>query len=336
MFVSAWGMYDPSMRVLTVLELLQEREHISGPELARRLEVSPRTVQRYVARLQDLGIPVEGRRGAGGAYRLRPGFRLPPLMFSGEEALSLALGLKALRSLGLTALTPAAQGAGAKLRRTLPEALRRDMEALEDAVQLEPSDWVVSTDAALLALLLRAVRQSKVVKFAYRSRLGEQTVRQVDVYRAAQYGGSWYAVGHCHIRQALRCFRLDRMATLDVLDETFTPPEDFDALEYLRQTLPATPESQPIIVWLGATMDELRGRVSNWGTELSEEDGGTRLKAQREHLEPFAAFLLGLGCEVRIEQPPELREAFGALARRCQVLAGLPYLQSRSARGAAL
>ena len=68
-------------------------------------------------------------------------------MFSGEEALSLALGLKALQHLGLTALAPAAQGAGAKLRRTLPDALRQDMEALEDAVQLEASDWVVRTDA---------------------------------------------------------------------------------------------------------------------------------------------------------------------------------------------
>ncbi|HCE63569.1 MAG TPA: YafY family transcriptional regulator, partial [Deinococcus radiodurans] len=61
--------YDPSLRVLTVLELLQAREEVTGAELARRLEVSPRTVQRYVARLQDLGIPVEGRRGVGGAYR---------------------------------------------------------------------------------------------------------------------------------------------------------------------------------------------------------------------------------------------------------------------------
>ncbi|WP_420595439.1 helix-turn-helix transcriptional regulator [Deinococcus sp.] len=329
-------MYDPSMRVLTVLELLQEREQISGPELARRLEVSPRTVQRYVARLQDLGIPVEGKRGVGGAYCLKPGFRLPPLMFSGEEALSLALGLKALHYLGLTALAPAAQGAGAKLRRTLPDALRADMEALEDAVQLDAESWVVSTDAALLATLLSAVRESRAVRFAYRSRLDEASVRDVDVYRAAQYGASWYAVGHCHARQALRCFRLDRMVNLELLDDTFTPPEGFDVLEYLRTTLPATPQSQHISVWLGAVPNALRGRVSNWGTELSEEGGGTRLKAQREHLEAFAAMLLGLGCEVRITQPPQLREAFGALARRCQVLAELPYLQANSAQGAAL
>src|ERR1700760_4351637 len=117
-------MYDPIMRVLTVLEILQAREHVSGSELAERLEVSPRTVQRYIARLQDLCIPVESMRGAGGFYRVKPGFRLPPLMFTDEEAFALALGLKALLHLGLSAFAPATEGAGAKLGRVLPEALR--------------------------------------------------------------------------------------------------------------------------------------------------------------------------------------------------------------------
>ena len=85
-------MYDPIMRVLTVLEILQAREHVSGAELARRLEVNLRTVQRYVARLQDLCIPVEAMRGVGGHYRLKPGFRLPPLMFTDEEAFALDAG----------------------------------------------------------------------------------------------------------------------------------------------------------------------------------------------------------------------------------------------------
>lgn len=76
------GIDDPLMRVLTVLELLQVHERVTGGELARRLEVSPRTVQRYGARLQDLGIPVESTRGVGGAYRLKPGFCLRPLLFT--------------------------------------------------------------------------------------------------------------------------------------------------------------------------------------------------------------------------------------------------------------
>src|SRR3954447_18352332 len=102
-------MYDPIMRVLTMLEILQARDHVSGAELAERLEVNIRTVQRYIVRLQDLSIPVESVRGVGGFYRLRPGFRLPPLMFTDEEAFALSLGLRALRQLGLSAFAPAAE-----------------------------------------------------------------------------------------------------------------------------------------------------------------------------------------------------------------------------------
>src|SRR5918992_488849 len=86
-------MYHPTTRLLAVLELLQSRGRIGGGELARRLEVDERTVRRYVTMLRDLGIPVEAERGRYGAYRLRPGFKLPPLMFSDAEALAVVLTL---------------------------------------------------------------------------------------------------------------------------------------------------------------------------------------------------------------------------------------------------
>src|SRR5690349_4201232 len=107
-------MYFPTTRVLTVLELLQSRQQMSGQELAERLEVDPRTVRRYITMLQDLGIPVEGVRGRYGSYRLRPGYKLPPLMFNDDEALALTLGLLIGRKMGLTMATPAAEGGLAK------------------------------------------------------------------------------------------------------------------------------------------------------------------------------------------------------------------------------
>src|ERR1700679_1674870 len=115
-------MYDPIMRVLTVLEILLARDHVTGAELARRLEVDLRTVQRYIVCLRDLSIPIESTRGVGGSYRLRPGFRMPPLLITDEEAFALSLGLRALRQLGLSAFAPATEGALAKLGRILPEA----------------------------------------------------------------------------------------------------------------------------------------------------------------------------------------------------------------------
>ena len=123
-------MYHPTTRVLTVLEMLQSHRQLSGPELAERLEVNIRTVRRYIMMLQDLGIPVEAERGRYGSYCLRPGFRLPPLMFTEDEALALTLGLLAARRLGLMDATLPVEGALAKIERVLPLAVRERVQAL--------------------------------------------------------------------------------------------------------------------------------------------------------------------------------------------------------------
>src|SRR5262252_5499160 len=93
-------MSHPTTRVLTTLELLQSRSRMSGAELADRLEVDPRTVRRYVTTLQDLGVPVESEPGRYGGYRLRPGYKLPPMMFTEEEALAVVFGLLVSRRVG--------------------------------------------------------------------------------------------------------------------------------------------------------------------------------------------------------------------------------------------
>ena len=111
-------------RLLTLLELLQARRRMSGEEIAQRLEVTPRTVRRYVLGLQEMGIPVEAERGRAGGYRMRPGFKLPPLMFTNDEALVLVLGLISVERLGLVTSTLASQGALAKLDRVLPVSQR--------------------------------------------------------------------------------------------------------------------------------------------------------------------------------------------------------------------
>ncbi len=138
-------MYDPIMRVFTVLEILQARDRVTGAELAERLEVDLRTVQRYIVRLKDLGIPIASTSGVGGFYRLQPGYRLPPLLLSNEEAFALSLGLGALRQVGLEAFAPATESTLAKLGRVLPETLRESIRTVEAVVAMEPNSWVAPT-----------------------------------------------------------------------------------------------------------------------------------------------------------------------------------------------
>ena len=99
-------MYHPTTRVLGVLELLQTHGRMSGAELARRVKVDARTLRRYIARLEEIGVPITTERGRYGAYMLVAGYKLPPMMFTDEEALALSVGLLAARSLGAFRRSP--------------------------------------------------------------------------------------------------------------------------------------------------------------------------------------------------------------------------------------
>src|SRR5215467_1410948 len=102
-------MYSPATRLLTLLELLQSRPGRTAAQLAERLEVDARSVRRYVTMLQDMGMPIVAERGRYGGYRLLPGYKLPPLMLSNDEAIAVTLGLLAADRLGLAGAVPAAR-----------------------------------------------------------------------------------------------------------------------------------------------------------------------------------------------------------------------------------
>jgi predicted DNA-binding transcriptional regulator YafY len=309
-------MYDPIMRVLTVLEILQARDHVSGAELAKRLEVNPRTVQRYVARLQDLCIPVESTRGVGGAYRLKPGFRLPPMMFTDEEAFALTLGLRALRHLGLAAFAPATEGAATKLGRVLPDTLRESAGTIDELVEIEPGPWVISTSAESLIRVCMAIRARRCVTFHYESHHRSTSQREVEPYGVVHMDGRWYLVGRCLSREALRTFRLDRVSALEVRDQRFDRPADFDAKNYLRKSMPFVETGHSVDVWLDMPIEEARSRFALHRVMVEEENGGTRLQCARDNLDRFAAMLLMFGCRMVVRQPEELRKTFQDLATR--------------------
>lgn len=159
----------PTTRLLSMLELLQARGRIGGPELARRLEVGERTVAPLCGDAQEMGVPVEGERGRYGAYYLRSGYKLPPMMFTEEEALGLALGLLAARRLGLSDAAPAVEGALAKLERVMPEALRGRVRALEETISIAVARPATPASSEALLTLAAAVGERRRVRLRYRS-----------------------------------------------------------------------------------------------------------------------------------------------------------------------
>ena len=309
-------MYDPIMRVLTLLEVLQARDHVTGAELAQRLEVDLRTVQRYIVRLKDLKIPVESSRGVGGAYRLRPGYRLPPLLLTNEEAFALSLGLHSLRQVGLSAFAPATEGALKKLQRVLPETLRESIRTVEDVVAIEPGPWVVATSVECLIRAASAIRTGRRIRFDYRSHDGNATRRHIEPYAVVHTDGRWYLIGHCLTRRALRTFRLDRVSNVASGAGSFRRPAEFDARQHLRASMPFVQSQYQIDVWIDMPIDEARQSFVPLRVALEEEAGGTRVRCGRDRLEMIAAMLLSMGRRIVVYSPRELRETFRELARQ--------------------
>lgn len=309
-------MYHPTTRVLTVLELLQSHHRLTGPELAARLEVNARTARRYITMLQDMGIPIEAERGRYGAYRLRPGFKLPPLMFSDEEALAVTLGLLAARRLGLAVAAPAVEGALAKIERVLPPALRERLQAVQAALVLDLARSEAAPSSSIVVELSSAAQAGRRVWMRYTNDRGETSERDLDPYGIVFRQGRWYAVGYCHLREALRMFRLDRVSALQVRDERFTRPEGFDAAAFVVQSLASIPNTWEVEVLLRAPIEEARRRISPVFGTLEACDEGVLLRAHGDHLSWMARELVATGLSLRVLRPEALRDELRRLAQQ--------------------
>jgi predicted DNA-binding transcriptional regulator YafY len=308
-----------------VLELLQARGMVGGAELAERLGVDRRTVRRYVAMLEELGIPIASERGRDGGYKLMAGYKLPPMMFTDDEALALTVGLQAARRLGLAEAAPAVESAFAKLERVTPPALKRRMRAIGDTIALDIAEGPASNNSALMTLSAAALSQQRV-SLAYTSENGRSSEREFDPYGLGYRGGRWYAVGHCHLRRDLRSFRLDRIAEVEPLPASFRRPDKFDVLGYLAESIATLPRTHSIEVVLDTDLATARRQVFAGFGVLKAVRNGVSLRIEAETLEWVARELARLPFAVTVLRPAALVDEFAALAAR---------LNATIARGAA-
>jgi predicted DNA-binding transcriptional regulator YafY len=304
-------MYHPTTRLLAVLELLQSRGRIGGGELARRLEVDERTVRRYVTMLRDLGIPVEAELGRYGAYRLRPGYKLPPLMFSDEEALAVVLGLLAARRLGLTVDVASTEGALAKIERVLPEALRSQVQAVSGVLTLDLRKALQAPASSEVVMAISVgAQESRRVWMRYRSgRPGNESEREVDPYGVVYRSGKWYCVGYCHLRGEPRVFRLDRVLEASLRETRFTRPADFDCLAFVIHSVATLPSELVLDVLVKTSLETARQWILPGVGTLEEVDEGVALRGFVQDVHWMARYLSGLHWPIVVREPPELKEA---------------------------
>lgn len=310
--------YSPASRLLTMLDLLQSRPNVSAAELAERLEVETRSIRRYVTMLQDMDIPIEAVRGRYGGYRLRAGFKLPPLMLTEDEALAVTFGLLAAQRLRLAGEVPAVEGALAKVGRVLPLALRERVRAVQETVVLDlhaAADAPADEHLLTFSVAAHEGRRVWMVYAAQRDVAAGETERTLDPYGLVYHEGRWYVVGYCHLRDDVRVFRLDRVRRAQRLDETFTRPAGFDSLDFAIKRFAAMPDRWLVEAILETPLEQVSRSVPPSFATLTETPAGVLFQAYVSDLDHAARFLVNLGCEFTARQPPELLEALRRLVR---------------------
>ena len=302
-------MPQPASRLITLIMLLQRQPNQKASDLAEQLGVSVRTLHRYIAALDEMGIPVYTERGPYGGFSLVRGYKMPPLVLTPEEATAVYLGASLVEEIWGGLYRDAARGALAKLDNLLPDEQRQEVAWARRslvATGMHRSDQ--SQASPILEKLRRAVRELRRVDMRYRSsNQSAAQPRQVDPYALVYRWGWWYVIGYCHLRQGLRSFRLDRIEELALSAQVFQAPPDFDIHAYLAAEF----RDQPgITVRLrfaphGAHV-ALTDRVY-WQSLDPQPDGAVLVTFLTPDLLWAASTVLAYGPLVTVLDPPELR-----------------------------
>lgn len=316
---------NPAGRVLTLLERVTERPGITGPRLAADLGVNERTVRRYVATLQGLGIPVEPTRGRIGGYRLRAGYRMPPLMLSTDEAVAVTLALAVMnptdRESGADNSTPVGSALG-KLLRVLPREVAGRVDDVLNAVTRPRDGWSVSGPApepSVLTALAAGVVGRQRCRLRHRAQHGEVTVREVNPYGVAVIKGArgWYLHAWCHLRQARRTFRIDRIDRVDVLATTFATPAGLDIVAAVEQSLALSrPEWAVTLLFHGPVAEVEQWIPRHLGVCEPVDDATTQVRSSSTNLDYFVLRISDHPFRMSVVEPAELRTAFVRRAER--------------------
>ena len=305
-----------SARTLELLSLLQGRRHWSGDDLAVRLEVSPRTLRRDVARLQELGYPVETSRGTGGGYRLSPGASLPPLVLTEDEAAAATLGLSEIAA--RPALAESAVSALAKIVQVMPTRIRRRVDALRAITASRQATAADALDLMNLTTLSMACRDGEVVTFAYRSREGDETERAVEPHQLAVVDQRFYLVAFDRTRADWRTFRVDRITSTSGAGSHFAPrqlPYD-DVVVYLQRQFKEIRRQYIVRARVEASAEAVSETVGEYARATPVGSEACEVEVPTDDLE-WAVFALGgLGIPFRVEGPPAAVDHFREWAER--------------------
>lgn len=311
-------MLKTSARLLRLLWLLQSRRYWSGAELSERVEVDARTVRRDIDRLRELGYAVEASPGLGGGYQLKAGSSLPPVILDDEEAVTVAVAVRAAAS-SIGQMEETAVRLLAKLDQLLPSRLRRRASALHSVtISLARPDAAPSID--VLTQIAGACRDHLKLRINYRDRAGNVSSRVLEPMRLAHTGRLWYLVAWDPQRKDWRTFRMDRVERLTSTGPQFTPRSfPGDIAEYVSRSIRQVPYRYRLRIRLQGSAAELAKRIPSWcGVLEALDEGSCALSTGADSIEALAAQVVLTGTDFDILDAPELATELRRIAARLE------------------
>ncbi|HXZ60551.1 MAG TPA: YafY family protein [Steroidobacteraceae bacterium] len=312
-------MLKTSARLLRLLSVLQSRQHWSGGELSERVGVDARTIRRDIDRLRELGYAVAASPGLGGGYQLKPGSLLPPVLLDDDEAVAVAVAVRAAAG-SVGKMDETAAGLLAKLDQLLPARLRRRASALH-SVTVSLANSHALPPIEVLTRIAMACRDRLKLRLNYRDRAGNATVRTVEPLRLAHTGHLWYLVAWDAQRADWRTFRMDRIQRLVSTGPHFAPRQfPGDVAQFVARSMRQVPYRYRMRLRLEGSAAELVKRIPSWcGVLEARDDTSCTLSTGADSIEALVAQIVMIGTDFEIldsrELRPELRKITDRLYR---------------------
>ncbi len=325
-------MLKTSARLLRLLWLLQSRRYWSGADLSERIEVDTRTVRRDIDRLRELGYAIEASPGLGGGYQLKAGSALPPVLLDDEEAVTVAVAVRAAAS-SIGKMEESAVGLLAKLDQLLPSRLRKRASALH-SVTISLAHLNAAPPLDLLTRIAAACRDHMRLRINYRDRVGKVTSRVIEPIRLVHTGHLWYLVAWDAERKDWRTFRVDRVERLTATGPQFVPREfPGDLAEYVSRSIRQVPYRYRMRVRLKGSAAELAKLIPSWcGVLEAVDEQHCVLSTGADSIEILAAQIILAGTDFDILDSHELLTQLREIATRLERATRPPSGQAATVR----
>ncbi len=292
-------------RLTAILIHLQSKKIVKADEIAKRFEISLRTVYRDVKALMEAGVPIGSEAGTG--YFIVDGYHLPPVMFNQEEASAMLVAGKLVEKMTDQSVKKAFESALLKIKSVLNDSEKDYMEMLQASVEVGriPMPESEKFPNNFLTDIQKALVNKEVLEIEYHSTQEALTQREIEPIGIQYYSGAWHVIGWCRLRRGYRDFRADRIKTLSSGGKKFDGRNLISLQEYLHSLMLSHENLQKAVVIFDKSIYKNKRYIYGF---VSEEDLGDRVRMTFlvDNFNLLARWLLSFGKAVTVEQPDKL------------------------------